>query len=146
MGLDIYIKDIREVPKHLRADLREDRPMHQSLHGDIGDNEQCLVYRLGKRSAARPIFQDMSEKAVASVIESFSPRYTIFMRSKKAFEQLSDSTPIHIPHIPGGSPHFENVGELKKDIKQAEKNRFRIVYETEADGIEKTLQSTEKTR
>ena len=136
MGSEIYIANAQNVPKALKSDLREDRSMHQSLYGEMGDDEECLVYRLGKRSVAHPLPQDIPEKLKASIIESLMPRYTIHMRSKEAFEQLDNSTPIHVL---GSPPHFENVGELKDDIKQAEERGFRILYETEADSIEKLL-------
>ncbi len=143
MGSEIYIANAQNVPKALKSDLREARSMHQSLYGDIGEDEECLVYLLGVRSVTNPFISKIPKEIVASVIESLTPRYTIFMKSREAFEQLDNLTPVYVL---GSPPHFENVGELKADIRQAEEKGYRIVYETEADSIERVLQSMAKTR
>lgn len=140
MGSEIYISNAQNVPRELLSDLKPDRSVHESLYGKLPDGKECLVYRLGIRGAVPKLPRDISEKLKDWYLQYCTPRYTIFMGSKEAFEQLPDSIPICVV---GDFPHFNNIGELKKEITQSEVNGFKIKYQTQDEGIEKLLQ-TEK--
>ncbi len=141
MGSQIYITDMQKVPKALKSDLEKRTvELPSEVKGYVKRSSAC---RLGVRSATNPIpeYPDAySEKTVDRLVESITPGYTIFVE-RGAFEQLDDSIPVHIQ---GNPPNFENIGELREAIRQAEEDGYKIMYETNDDSFDK-LMRMEKT-